>query len=227
MRKCLKWCAAASAIVVVLVLGSVASVAQDKEAIIRDRQAAMKLEGPNLRAINDYLNDKGVDQATAIAQATGQPADIAAVRATHTKFGVASNLQQQVTSDLGLFLRASSQQGQYEAFEFTDVHESYALGLSLTGERWNRRDDTFGAGAVVNRASGAALRFFNAGGLGILVGDGQLPRPGSEQLIEMYYRYSIVKGVQVSLDYQYIDNPAYNRDRGPVSVFGARLHAQY
>jgi cytochrome c556 len=69
MRKCLKWCAAASAIVVVLVFGSVASVAQDKEAIIRDRQAAMKLEGPNLRAINDYLNDKGVDQATAIAKA--------------------------------------------------------------------------------------------------------------------------------------------------------------
>jgi len=167
------------------------------------------------------------DQATALALATGQPADIAAVRATHTKFGVGLNLQQQVMSDLGLFLRASSQQGQYEAFEFTDVHQSCVLGLSLTGERWRRRDDTFGAAAVVNRASGAALRFFNVGGLGILVGDGQLPRPGSEQLIEMYYRYSIVKGVHVSLNYQYINNPAYNRDRGPVSVFGARFHAQY
>lgn len=69
MGKCLRWCAAASAMVVVLGLGSAVSVAQDKEAIVKDRQAAMKLEGPNLRAINDYLNDKGVDQATAITKA--------------------------------------------------------------------------------------------------------------------------------------------------------------
>lgn len=69
MGKCLRWCATASAMVMVLSLGSVASVAQDKEAVVKERQAAMKLEGPNLRAINDYLNDKGVDQATAITKA--------------------------------------------------------------------------------------------------------------------------------------------------------------
>jgi cytochrome c556 len=69
MPSCLQWCAAACAVVAVLGFGSVASVAQDKEVIIKERQAAMKLEGPNLRAINDYLNDKGVDQATAIAKA--------------------------------------------------------------------------------------------------------------------------------------------------------------
>jgi len=167
------------------------------------------------------------DQATAIAQMTGEPADIAAVRSFHTKLGVALNLQQQLASDVGFFVRISADQGQYEAFEFTDVNRSYALGFSMTGARWTRPDDNFGAGVVVNRASSAAERFFNAGGLGILVGDGQLPHPGPEQLIETYYSFSLTRGVRLSLDYQFIDHPAYNRDRGPVSVFGLRFHAQF
>ena len=167
------------------------------------------------------------DQATALAEATGQPADIAAVRTPSSKLGIVLNVQQQFEPDLGGFLRLSAQQGQYEAFEFTDVTESVALGLSLTGERWKRPDDTVGLAAVVNQTSGAAQRFLNAGGLGILVGDGQLPHPGTERIVETYYRLGLVKGVHVAIDYQYIDNPAYNRDRGPVSVFGARFHAQF
>jgi high affinity Mn2+ porin len=167
------------------------------------------------------------DQATAIAQMTGQPADIAAVRSFHTKFGAALNLQQQLASDIGLFARISADQGQYEAFEFTDVNQSYALGVSVAGERWSRPDDTLGAAVVVNRASGAAESFFNAGGLGILVGDGQLPHPSSERLVETYYSFSPSRGIRLSIDYQFIDNPAYNRDRGPVSVFTMRLHAQF
>jgi high affinity Mn2+ porin len=167
------------------------------------------------------------DQATAIAQMTGQPADIAAVRSFHTKFGGALNLQQQLASDIGLFARISADQGLYEAFEFTDVNQSYALGASMTGERWRRPSDNFGVAVVVNRASSAAENFFNAGGLGILVGDGQLPHPGSERLVETYYSFSLARGVRLSFDYQFIDNPAYNRDRGPVSVFGLRFHAQF
>ncbi|HTS52471.1 MAG TPA: carbohydrate porin [Burkholderiales bacterium] len=166
------------------------------------------------------------DQATEIAQMTGEPADIAAVRSFHTKYGMALNLQQQLASGMGLFVRISADQGQYEAYEFTDVNRSYALGFSMTGERWSRPDDNFGAAVVVNCASSAAQRFFDAGGLGILVGDGQLPHPGSERLVETYYSFSLVHGVRLSLDYQFIDPPAYNRDRGPVSVFGLRFHAQ-
>jgi len=66
----------------------------------------------------------------------------------------------------------------------------------------------------------------NAGGLGILVGDGQLPHPGLEQIIETYYSLP-VGSWHATLDYQFIANPAYNRDRGPVSVFATRLHAQF
>ena len=167
------------------------------------------------------------DQATAIGKTTGQPADIAAVRAFHTKFGLALNLQQQLAADIGAFARISAAQGKYEAFEFTDVNGSVALGLSISGNLWHRPEDVFGMAGVVNRGSSAAERFLDAGGLGILVGDGQLPRPGSERVLETYYKLSIVRGVELSLDYQFIDNPAYNRDRGPVSIFAARFHAQF
>jgi high affinity Mn2+ porin len=67
----------------------------------------------------------------------------------------------------------------------------------------------------------------NAGGMGIVIGDGMLPHPGLEQIIETYYRYAMSSLWHVSLDYQFINNPAYNRDRGPVSVVAVRLHAQF
>jgi len=69
--------------------------------------------------------------------------------------------------------------------------------------------------------------FLNAGGLGILVGDGQLPNPGLEQIVEMYYSYALSASTKVSFDYQFIANPAYNTDRGPVNVFAGRFHAAF
>jgi high affinity Mn2+ porin len=68
--------------------------------------------------------------------------------------------------------------------------------------------------------------FFNAGGLGILVGDGQLTNPGIEQILEIYYSYALSPPWRLRFDYQFINNPAYNTQRGPVDVFGLCLHAQ-
>ena len=68
--------------------------------------------------------------------------------------------------------------------------------------------------------------FLNDGGLGILVGDGMLPHPGPEQIVEMYYQLPVLAST-VTFDYQFIVNPAYNRDRGPVSVLGARWHTEF
>ena len=80
---------------------------------------------------------------------------------------------------------------------------------------------------VVNEASSQRLAYLAAGGLGILVGDGRLPHPGLETSFETYYSLQVVKGLHATLDYQFIDNPGYNRDRGPASVLAVRLHAQY
>jgi high affinity Mn2+ porin len=165
--------------------------------------------------------------AVALSAATGAPADAAAVRRIHDRAGVSLDLQQAVTDDLGAFVRAGVADGRYEAFEFTDVDRTVALGLSEGGKPWGRVGDRVGAAVVVNGASRERQAFLAAGGLGILVGDCRLPRPGTETVFETYYNLEVVKGLHATVDYQFIDNPAYNRDRGPVSVLAVRLHAQY
>ena len=84
-----------------------------------------------------------------------------------------------------------------------------------------------GACGTMDNISAVRQRFLNAGGLGILVGDGQLPHPGPEQIIETYYNAQLFSHAQLSFDYQWIDHPAYNRDRGPASVYAVRFHAQF
>jgi high affinity Mn2+ porin len=167
------------------------------------------------------------NDATEIALQTGTPADIKAVRKGHNKAGISLNLEQQLADDLGAFARVGWSQGQHEAFEFTDINKTVSFGLSLKGQRWNRTDDTVGVAIAVNDASSAAKRSFAAGGLGILVGDGALFHSGPEKIVEVYYAFSPVSFAKLTLDYQFIDNPGYNRDRGPVSVFGARAHLQF
>ena len=167
------------------------------------------------------------DTATAIARQTGQPANIAAVRDYRSKWGFGLNLEQGLTDDLGLFARAGWSSGDVESYDFTDISESVAVGLSLAGKRWGRDDDTVGAAVAVNNLSRQGLNFLNAGGTGILVGDGSLPHAGVETIFETYYSLAAFKYAHVTADYQLILNPAYNTQRGPVSAFGLRLHAEF
>ena len=118
--------------------------------------------------------------AIRLAQATGGPADIAAVRRYQSREGIGLDLEQQVSDDLGLFLRAGWADGFQEPYEFTDIDRTVAAGLSLKGARWSRPDDTLGFGFVVNGISKIHQAFFNDGGLGIVIGDGQLPHYGPE-----------------------------------------------
>jgi high affinity Mn2+ porin len=164
--------------------------------------------------------------AIQLAALTGAPADIAAVRKYQSRGGISMNLEQQLMPNVGLFVRAGIADGDKEPYEFTDVDRTVAAGLSISGKQWGRDDDTFGIAGVVNGISGVHQAFLNAGGLGILVGDGQLPNPGSEKILETYYSFPVFAS-RVTLDYQLIVNPAYNRDRGPVSVLGVRVHTQY
>ncbi len=164
--------------------------------------------------------------AVQLALLTGGPAEIAAVRRYTSRSGVSLNVEQQLSSDLGVFARAGLASGDVEPFDYTDIDRTIAAGLTLSGKRWGRPDDTFGLAGVVNAISNQHQAFLNAGGLGILVGDGKLPNPGPEAIMEMYYTLP-VSFWRVTFDYQFIAHPAYNRDRGPVSVIGTRLHAQF
>lgn len=159
--------------------------------------------------------------------ATGIMPDPADLRHPRNRSGGYIDAEQEVSANLGMFLRAGLTDGTIEADDFTDVDRTLALGMQLKGTGWGRRSDSVGLAGVVNGISKTRQLFLNDGGLGILVGDGQLPHPGSEEIIEAYYNWQVMKGVNVTADYQFIANPGYNRDRGPTHVFGLRLHGAF
>jgi high affinity Mn2+ porin len=167
------------------------------------------------------------DDAVAQGLALSQLPDTAAVRRPSFRPGFAGNLEQGLTDDLGAFLRAGLSDGSREADEFTDIDNSIAAGLSLKGVSWSRSDDAVGLVLESAGVSHAARRYLAAGGLGILVGDGRLPDYGRETVVEAYYSAALFKDVALTADYQFIANPAYNPDRGPISVIGLRLHGQF
>lgn len=148
------------------------------------------------------------------------------VRGEAVKYGVGYNLEQAITDGVGLFSRAMWQDGRYETFAFTEVHRSFSLGASFSGALWARERDTLGMAYVRNALSGAFRQYLAAGGLGYFIGDGRL-NYADEQIVEAYYSAGLVQGLWLSVDYQHWRNPAYNADRGPVSVAGVRLHAEF
>ena len=165
--------------------------------------------------------------AIALGSATGQTPSTGAVRRFRTKDGFGLNLEQQLASDFGIFARGSMSQGTVEEVDFTDINQSISAGLSLTGARWGRPDDTVGLAGAVNRISHQGKLYLAAGGLGGIIGDGQLPNAGPEQILEVYYRVPVFSFAHFTVDYQFINHPAYNRDRGPVSIFGLRTRVQF
>ena len=179
-----------------------------------------------LTAFFNHGNMARLSDAVSLAAATSLPADVAAVRHVASRPGASVNIEQEVADNIGLFLRAGLADGRYEAFEFTDIDRTISGGASFVGKRWGRPDDHLGVAVAFNHASRDRKRFLNAGGLGVLTGDGQLPHPSDENLIETFYDVSVSKNIHVTPDFQLIDHPAYNKDRGPVVILGARFHAQ-
>lgn len=168
-----------------------------------------------------------LDAAVGLAAPTGAPPDIAAVRSYRGRLGAALSAEQQILDDLGVFLRVGKDQGNVETYEFTDIDRTIAGGLSWKGMRWGRPADTVGLALVDNGISADFERYLNAGGLGIVVGDGRLPHPGPEEILESFYEASVRGQLHLTFDYQFVDNPAYNRDRGPASVLAVRAHVQF
>jgi high affinity Mn2+ porin len=185
---------------------------------------------PGKLALTGYLSRGRMghyDAAVRLAELTGGPADIAAVRRYTGRGGIGLNVEQQILPELGLFARAGLASGDVEPYEFSDIDRTIAAGLSLSGKHWGRPDDTVSIAGVINGISSKHQAYLNAGGLGILVGDGKLPHPGPEYIVEAYYNMHIWRRVFAAPDLQHITNPAYNRDRGPVWVPGFRFHAEF
>lgn len=176
-----------------------------------------------------YVNEGRMgryDDAVALGAQQGTVPDTAQVRRHGRKSGMALNLEQELAPELGGFLRWSRSNGGQEAFEFTEINQSVSGGGALKGASWGQPGHTWGVAFAVNALSGPAIRYFGAGGIGILIGDGRLPHYGQEQIFETYYRVNLGKALSLTGDFQHIAHPAYNRDRGPVNISSLRLHAE-
>jgi high affinity Mn2+ porin len=174
----------------------------------------------------DYGYMAAYADATATAAGTGMPPSFAAVRTQrHWKIGEGINVAQELAPHVGFFSRLSAMNGTYEPFEYTEIDRSVLVGLSLDGGTWHRPNDTIGLADVHNALSSPAQQYYAAGGLGIVIGDGALSY-GGEHIFESYYKIGFGPDIAATFDYQRVVNPGYNAVRGPVSIYGLRLHAQ-
>jgi hypothetical protein len=169
------------------------------------------------------------EDAIALAEATGTVPDIVAQdREGRKKWGFGVNVEQPLADDgeTGVFARAGWNDGKTESFAFTEVDRAFSVGGQLAGGHWKRAQDQVGLAIAINGLSGPHRQYLAYGGIGFLLGDGRL-NYGLEEILETYYRFQFGHYVQLSPDVQYIRNPGYNRDRGPVTVWGLRLHLEY
>jgi high affinity Mn2+ porin len=145
----------------------------------------------------------------------------------HRKFGFGLNAEQSLTKDLGVFAKLSYNDGKTQTWFFTEIDKSFSLGGVLKGTSWKRADDELGLAFVANGISQDHRDYLAAGGYGFIIGDGKL-NYGTEMVAEMYYKINALeKKIWLSPGYQFIINPAYNKDRGPVNVFSVRMHVEF
>lgn len=179
-----------------------------------------------------YLNHARMGNyatALAIAAAMHTTPDIAADdRPGRRKYGWGVNFEQPLadSGETGVFARIGWNDGNNESFAFTEVDRHLSAGIQVSGRHWGRASDRLGIGGVRTGIVQIHQDYLNAGGLGFLLGDGQLTY-GPEQVVETYYRAQLGSYLQVGPDLQYIRNPGYNRDRGPATVLALRVNLRY
>lgn len=163
--------------------------------------------------------------ATAQAVAVAMTPDLNTVRTAQAKRGAGIGFEHEVRDDIGLFLRASANDGRTETFAFTEIDRSLSGGAVIKGKSWQRSEDEIGIAAALNGLSPSHRDYLARGGNGFFLGDGRLNYQ-RERIIETYYSLKVHRVASLSFDYQYITNPAYNADRGPAHFFGLRVHAE-
>jgi carbohydrate-selective porin OprB len=154
------------------------------------------------------------------------PEVIATRRKGRIKWGVGLNAEQELTPTVGMFVRAGWNDGRTESWAFTEIERTVVFGASITPTIFRRPSDRIGIAVVNNGISRAHRDYFAAGGYGFMLGDGRL-RYGAEHLIDAYYSWQIARWAALTGEVQHFSNLAFNRDRGPVTVYGARVHLQY
>lgn len=172
----------------------------------------------------------GFSDALAYANANATAPDVAPVRKLRSKRGWGINLEQALTPNIGLFARLGRSDGALETYAFAEIDQSASLGTVINGTVWGRANDAVGLAQARHGLSQSHQDFLAAGGYGFFVGDGRLTYR-TEIITEAYYRVGFdlprLNNTALTLGVQYIQNPAYNADRGPVKVASVRLHTEF
>jgi high affinity Mn2+ porin len=163
------------------------------------------------------------EDALARASAGTTPDVTATRREGRRKSGVGVNAQRTFGKDWGAFLRAGWNDGRTESFAYTEIDRTVSAGVSRSASFWGRADDSVVLAAVVNGLSSSHRRYLQAGGIGFQLGDGAL-RYGLEEILEVNYNAAVTRSVSLAADVQRVARPGYNADRGPIMVYGLRLH---
>jgi high affinity Mn2+ porin len=142
------------------------------------------------------------------------------------KYGFGFNLEQNLTRNVTAFARWGWDDGKTESFAYTEADLTFAEGVRVNGARWHRKQDRAGVAFVSNGIKKDHQIYLADGGLGFLLGDGRLDY-GRENILETYYTAHFWRGIYVAPGVQHINNPGYNRDRGPVIVPTLRLHVEF
>jgi hypothetical protein len=142
------------------------------------------------------------------------------------KYGFGYNTEQEITENLRVFGRFGWNEGQHESFAYTEVDQTVEAGADYAGSRWHRPVDKIGLVMVSNAIKRDHQNYLRLGSLGFLLGDGNL-NYGRENIVEGYYNWHAWRGLFYAVDVQHIDNPGYNRDRGPAWVGAARAHVDF
>jgi carbohydrate-selective porin OprB len=142
------------------------------------------------------------------------------------KYGFGINLEQNLSRYLTAFARAGWDNGKTESFAYTEVDQTFAEGLGANGAWWHRRQDRAGVAFISNAIKKDHQNYLAAGGSGFLLGDGRL-NYGRENILETYYTVHLWRGIYTAPGLQHINNPGYNRDRGPVLVPSFRAQVEF
>ena len=152
--------------------------------------------------------------------------DLCWVRKPNAKVGIGINLEQAIGDDIGLFFRGMYSDGQTEVYAYMPADRSISFGGIARGTHWRRPGDTLGVAGGVSWISGAHAAYLGKGGIDGFIGDGRI-NAAAETTFEVFYSLRVLQPLWVTVDFQHVEHPAYNADRGPVNLFGGRLHAEF
>jgi len=188
-------------------------------------------KGTVLRFLTYYNRGRmgNYDEAISLGQLTGTIPDIKADdKEGRTKYGVSLNIEQPLADDgeTGLFARIGWSDGNNEAFAYTEADQHLSAGVQVSGIHWGRKEDRVGIAYLVDGLSSHHQDYLAGGDSGFMLGDCRL-NYGWEQVFELYYRIQLGSYIQLSPDYQFIQNPGYNKDRGPVAVYSMRVRLSF